>query len=178
MGCFLLVRHGDTNWNLTLEKNMKGLQQDFVPLTETGENQAKTAAERDEFRDADIILSSPYTRALQTAAIINMKLGLPLRVEFDLHETLPDRERKAHTVETTLQYCADFEKHRGEYPEGEVRSWESLSQARERVLPVLQKYSGFHKPIIVCHEKVIKSLVGWREVPHCSIIPYRLPEGR
>lgn len=175
MGRFIFLRHGDTNWGLTIEKGLKGLQQDFVPLTDKGEEQARAAAKNEELRDAEIILSSPYTRAMQTAAIINRELRLPLRVEFDLHEALPDRDRSAHSVEVTLKYCEDFELNRGRHPEGEVKPWESLSQTRERVLPVLRRYASCKKAIVVCHEKVIKSLIGWKEVPHCSIISYMLP---
>lgn len=37
-----------------------------------------------------MILSSPYTRALQTAAILSRELNIDLQVEFDLREWQPD----------------------------------------------------------------------------------------
>jgi broad specificity phosphatase PhoE len=41
--------------------------------------------------DIRLILTSPMTRALQTAALLSRALDLPLAVEFDLHEWVPDR---------------------------------------------------------------------------------------
>lgn len=41
-------------------------------------------------KGADIILASPYTRTLQTAAIISKNTGIPIEVETDLLEWMPD----------------------------------------------------------------------------------------
>ncbi len=37
-------------------------------------------------KSAQLIVASPYTRALETAAIISRETGLKIRVEVDLHE--------------------------------------------------------------------------------------------
>lgn len=37
-----------------------------------------------------VIVSSPYTRCLQTAAIVSRIRNIPLKVEVDLHEWIPD----------------------------------------------------------------------------------------
>ena len=47
---------------------------------------------------AQLIVSSPYTRALQTASIISRAVDIPLQVEMELHEWLPD-----------LNYCNKYE---------------------------------------------------------------------
>ena len=41
--------------------------------------------------DAGIILSSPYTRALQTAAILSKELRIDMIVETDLHEWIANK---------------------------------------------------------------------------------------
>lgn len=172
MGFFLLLRHEETDWEMTLRKGMVGHQQDFVPLTSRGEKRAEKLGFDPRLTEAEIIIASPYTRALQTAALLNKKLNLPIKVEFDLHEILPDKNRHAHSVEGTLKLCRDFDKHYGCYPRGEERQWESLESAANRVLTVFARYKKFGKVLAVTHEKVIKSLVGWREVSHGEIIPY------
>jgi hypothetical protein len=75
------------------------LLRDWVPLTERGMTQARAVAE--ELQDVDsahYILSSPMTRALQTAAIIAGFINRPLYVEFDLHEWLPDLQHDYNNV--------------------------------------------------------------------------------
>ncbi|TOK03265.1 histidine phosphatase family protein, partial [Vibrio parahaemolyticus] len=47
-------------------------------------------AQEIQLEKAEVIISSPYTRALQTAEIINRKLGLELFVEHDLREWRAD----------------------------------------------------------------------------------------
>ncbi len=69
---FVLVRHGETDWNAT--HRIQGSTD--IPLNDLGREQAKLAA--DGLRDIvwDVILASPLQRAYQTAAIIMRELGL------------------------------------------------------------------------------------------------------
>lgn len=86
----LLIRHGQANYAACDTRGMVGPARDFAPLSDAGRRQAdKLAAELD-VSDVDMILSSPYTRALETAAALCRHTGLPLRVEMDLHEWQPD----------------------------------------------------------------------------------------
>ena len=48
--------------------------------------QAEAAARDPRLKNAEFIVSSPYTRALQTAQIISRETGLPVAVDLDLHE--------------------------------------------------------------------------------------------
>ena len=176
MAMFLLVRHEETDWEMTRRRGLVGLQQDFVPLTEEGERGAEKLGESHYFIDSQLIVSSPYTRALETAALINRSLCLPIKVEFDLHELLPDLSRRSNNVEKTLRLCGDFEKNRGIYPSGSKKNWESLDMAAKRAKKALEKYIHYGKVIVVCHEKLMKSLLGWREIGHGEIVEYYLPE--
>lgn len=69
---FVLVRHGETDWNAA--QRIQGSTD--IPLNDLGRTQAKQAA--DGLRDIawDVILSSPLQRAYQTAVIITRELGL------------------------------------------------------------------------------------------------------
>lgn len=82
---FLLLRHGETP--LSVEKRFSGLGD--PTLTANGEAQAEAAAarlSREPYR-VDVIVSSPLTRARQTAETVGARTGLPVIVDNDLRET-------------------------------------------------------------------------------------------
>lgn len=83
MGRLLLVRHGESEGNAL----RRFTDSDRVPLTSAGREQAARAAAflRTRFEPARIV-SSPFTRAWQTAEIIAASLALPVEVEPDLRE--------------------------------------------------------------------------------------------
>ena len=84
MGHFFFVRHGETVWNV--ENKICGMTD--IGLTEKGFEQARITAEkiRDEHLDATMILSSPLSRARDTAAAIANATGLPMRTDERLRE--------------------------------------------------------------------------------------------
>jgi broad specificity phosphatase PhoE len=78
---FLLVRHGESEWNAV--GRWQG--QADPPLSRTGHEQARLAAER--LGTVDAIVASSLRRAFDTAHIISMQLGVgPVIVEPDLME--------------------------------------------------------------------------------------------
>jgi broad specificity phosphatase PhoE len=117
---------------------------------------------------ATAVVASPMTRALQTAAIVAVRLGLPLSVQFDLREWLPDDTFSWRSAEDVRAAVADRDAHGGEWPDGEQRTWEPLSQLRERCAAALQTalagLPGHEVVIVVCHQMVIWSLTGDRQV--------------
>ncbi|WP_174552455.1 bifunctional RNase H/acid phosphatase [Microtetraspora niveoalba] len=81
---FLLLRHGETP--LSLEKRFSGVGD--PSLTPAGLAQADAAALRlsREPYTVDVIVSSPLTRARQTADAVAARTGVPVLVERDLRE--------------------------------------------------------------------------------------------
>lgn len=67
----ILIRHGGPDYNFVTERGFKGHGRDLAQLTLEGIQQAKTVAMDKRLQGAQLIISSPYTRALQTAAIIS-----------------------------------------------------------------------------------------------------------
>lgn len=69
-----ITRHGQTEWNAL--RKIQGRTD--IPLNETGKKQA--AITRDELRNIklDYIISSPLSRAVETATIINQVHNLPI----------------------------------------------------------------------------------------------------
>ena len=82
----ILLRHGQSEFNLhfTVTRRDPGIED--PRLTPLGHEQAAAAAER--LADAGVrrIIASPYTRALQTAAPLARRLGLPVLVDVAVRE--------------------------------------------------------------------------------------------
>jgi broad specificity phosphatase PhoE len=72
------VRHGQSTWNVL--DRLQGHELS-PPLTDLGREQAHDAAAALADRDVVRLLSSPATRALETAEIIASHLGLEVEVE-------------------------------------------------------------------------------------------------
>lgn len=124
---------------------------------------------------ARLILASPMTRSLQTAAILSRAPDLPLAVEFDLYEWLPDLTQTYDSSAVATAAAAEMSQCGGDWPEGQRLGWEPLSQVRRRVLAVLSRYDEDDgHVIVVCHGTVIPALTG-RPLGCGEHIPYRLP---
>src|SRR5262245_49284595 len=83
MGRLLLIRHGESEGN----RDRVFTRTPDVPLTPIGRQQARETAEFLRKRYAPTLLvSSPFTRAQQTAEIIGEVLGLSPSIDDDLQE--------------------------------------------------------------------------------------------
>jgi len=84
------MRHGEADWPLVNSRRLRGGANDLVPLTPRGVSQIERQADLLAVHDIQYVVSSPMTRALQSASIAAQRLAVHLRVEFDLHEWIPD----------------------------------------------------------------------------------------
>jgi broad specificity phosphatase PhoE len=77
----ILIRHGQSEFNAvyTVTRVDPGIPDPV--LTDLGRSQAQDAAQRLKTMDVRRLIASPYTRTLQTAAIIAEHLGLAIEVE-------------------------------------------------------------------------------------------------
>jgi broad specificity phosphatase PhoE len=76
----ILLRHGQSEFNLHLSATGRDPGIPDAPLTPLGHAQAEAAAKALAGEDIRRILCSPYTRALQTATPIARRLSLPITV--------------------------------------------------------------------------------------------------
>ena len=67
---FYFIRHGETDYSNNGQKIYKGVGENFAPPTVKSIEQIKKTSTDIRLAEADIIVSSPYTRALQSAAIL------------------------------------------------------------------------------------------------------------
>ncbi|MER6979130.1 histidine phosphatase family protein, partial [Streptomyces carpinensis] len=79
MGDLLLVRHGETEWSLSGRHTSRT----DLPLTQHGEEQAKSLAPLLSVRPHALVLTSPLGRAVRTAELAGLTGAVP---EADLHE--------------------------------------------------------------------------------------------
>jgi len=84
----LLIRHGESEFNVSFGRDRIDPGITDAPLTERGRQQARDAARAVAAHDEPIrrLICSPYTRALQTAAIIGEALDLPISVDPHIRE--------------------------------------------------------------------------------------------
>lgn len=172
MTTFYLVRHGEPAWEINEIYKLKGHGRDLVPLTDNGIKQVYETSRDPRLKTAQIIISSPYTRALQTAAILSKELNLEVTVEFDLREWQPDLTFQYDSLAQLSELGMDYDRHLGIYPKGETRLWESKLMMKERVDKVIAKYLDYDHVLVVGHGMAFRTLHDIEDIPHASIIQY------
>jgi probable phosphoglycerate mutase len=154
---FLLLRHGQTA--LSAERRYSG--RGDVPLTSTGERQAKAAGQRLSTMDFAAIVSSPLGRARQTAAAVAAASGREATVHDGLIETdFGDWERLTFAEAA----ARDPELHRRWLGDPTVAppNGESFDVVHRRVKAVRDELIASHGGetiVVVSHVTPIKSLL-------------------
>ena len=171
---FYLIRHGETNYMERNSKIYQGFGVNLSPLSESGIKQIKETAKDPRLKNADIILSSPYTRALQTAAILSKELGIDIVVESDLHEWLANKNYIYDKDSKAEQSYKEFIDCQGEYLDGVERVWEDNMIMRRRVLSVLGKYGDDRDVIVACHGMIIQAVTEKHYPDYGEIMEFEL----
>lgn len=164
---FILIRHGKPDFSKVEEKGFIGHGCDLAFLSKEGIKQANDVSNNKILDDSEMLISSPYTRCMQTASIISNKLNLPIYGEIDLHEWLPDLTYRYKDIETPR---INYQKAINDYNNCQVTSkdYESIYSVQIRVLKTLKKYLEYQKVIVVTHGGVMYSLTG-NQYKHCEI---------
>ncbi len=77
------IRHGQTG------KNITHVHQHYdEPLSKTGEKQAKKLALYLKQLNIEVLITSPFLRARQTAQIISKEIGITYTIDTSVHETI------------------------------------------------------------------------------------------
>ncbi|MGZ3305814.1 MAG: histidine phosphatase family protein [Asticcacaulis sp.] len=147
---FFVLRHGQTDWNL--QARLQGSTD--IPLNDTGREQARQAAELLHGLGITRIVSSPLSRALETARIVGERLGLAPDIDgrliernFGLFEglTLDEVRRERIEMRTHMNPKADLDgKH---YPDNA----EPLGDVIDRVFDCVEAYRERDVCLFVCH---------------------------
>lgn len=143
-----LLRHGQTDWNIDLR--LQGSSD--IPLNATGIRQAELAAKHLNAADWDLVLSSPLSRAHDTAKTVATALGLNLVIVPELIErSFGVAEGMSHSEWREL-----YESH-AEIPG--IESLEALQARSEALLRKLSyEYDG-QRILAVSHGALIRKLM-------------------
>lgn len=178
MALFYLVRHGEPDYDAVAKLGFYGFGRSFAPLSENGLKQAEETAGDSRLLDADMIICSPYTRALQTAAIISRKIDKEIIVEPELHEWIVDKTNSITSSEEVATFGKEFQDYKGVYPEGQEMRWESLASLRERIKRVADKYADYGKVIIVGHGMAFRVLKYIENIAPGEIVECKYEKGQ
>lgn len=164
----ILIRHGEPRYDEVRERGYPFQGHDLGKLTESGVAQAHAVSLDPRLKDATLIVSSPYTRSLQTAAIISKNIQVDLTVENDIHEWMPNLDFNNDSIENAY---SEYLKYRGEDTPNKSVNWEPVANLRKRVLAAITPYKKEHeKIIVVCHGLVMTSLTDFDDlVEFCGI---------
>lgn len=178
MALFYLIRHGEPDYNAVAKLGFYGFGRSFAPLSDRGLKQVEETAEDSRLLDADLIICSPYTRALQTAAIISRKINKEIIVEPELHEWMVDKTNSITSSEEVAVLGREFQDYKGVYPTGQEMRWESLASLRERIKRVADKYADYDKVIIVGHGMAFRVLKYLENIAPGEIVECRYEKGQ
>jgi broad specificity phosphatase PhoE len=175
---FYLVRHGEADYSELMEHHFFGFGRELAPLSENGMLQAEETAKDERLKRADIIITSPYTRALQTAQIISKETGIVVRVELDLHEWIPDLSNRYSKSEEAFSLTEEFIKFKGVYPAGTKMQWETLDDMRKRMRRAADKYVKHNKVILVGHGMSLRTLTYIKQMKPAEIVECKYEIGQ
>ncbi len=140
----MLVRHGETEWNV--QRRFQG--QSDVPLSELGKRQAKLIAERLAGQSIDAVYASDLKRAWETVTSIAEKNGLEVSPEprlrelkFGILEGLTFEEAEEKHPEMIAAWLEDF----NNTPEGA----ETIDLFNARIVSLLNDLKSKHDEQVV-----------------------------
>ena len=168
------IRHGKADYSRRNTGIYQGWGVNLSPLAELGLRQIEETARDPRLKGTERILSSPYTRALQTAAILSRALGSEITVETDLHEWKANRNFIYEEDAAAEAYYQEYEENHGVWPGGAERPWENAEQIRQRVLPVLERYRQYRQIVVACHGMLIQAVTGKEHPAQGEIVPFHL----
>ncbi|WP_461097657.1 2,3-bisphosphoglycerate-dependent phosphoglycerate mutase [Spirosoma luteolum] len=163
MALFVIVRHGQSQWNL--ENRFTGSVD--TPLTDQGRQEARQAGDRLRNDRFSIGFTSVLNRAIETMALILAETGqtdLPIERDAALNERMYGDLQGMHKAEAEQHFGADqvFRWRRGyvdQPPHGE-----SLADTRQRVVPYFQTAILPHlqqneNVLVVAHGNSLRALL-------------------
>ena len=146
---FGLLRHGQTDWNINFL--LQGVTD--IPMNETGVEQVRLAAKAIQLDDWDVVLTSPLTRAKQTAEIIASHVGFDEVIEQELliERSFGEAEGLSHE-----QWRAKYS-NLDEIPGGESRT--QLAARSQQLLDHISSQFAGKRVLAISHGALIRGLL-------------------
>lgn len=174
------IRHGYTDWN----RQMLIQGQVEIPLNEEGRKQVNEEASKIKDIHFDVVISSPQSRALETASILHEGRDIPLITDKRIREEYYGRmEGKPRQGEV---YFNQRKKLACRYPGGE-----SYLDVAARIYPFLDDVKKKYKDqdvLIVAHGGISRVIESYfvddmtneqfieHICPNCTLVKYEWPD--
>lgn len=155
---YILVRHGQTNWN----KEGKYTGQSDIPLNDTGRKQASDRSAEILAMEPDIIFSSDLQRAVETAEIIRAsEASIPLVMDKRLREIHQGEWEGLHEREIKKRFESEFSRRRDDPLATAPPGGETIREVYQRVLDFLRDTQSKHngKRILVVAHGVVLAII-------------------
>lgn len=172
-----LIRHGEPDYTDVVNNHYVGYGRDLGGLTPAGIKMAQRCALRPELQQAQLILTSPFTRAMATTIEIARQVNVPVKVELGLHEWQPDRsgtliENNQQVQQAYTQYKLTPHSRPADFP----YPYETADEVQARVKAVFAKYAVHYDRIAcVTHGEVMSQLVEQDTFDYCEIQTINYP---
>ena len=173
-----MIRHGLPDYSFYDGKKYAGYGREFGVLSETGIKQAKDVSKDERLEGAQLIVSSPFTRSLQTAMLISKEVGLDVEVQPGLHEWIPDFPYQFTSSDDYTQPNLDFIKYEGEKHPLSTYNYETLQEIFDRAYKSLLPYLHYDKIIVVCHAVLMSAFEYKNDIDYCGIITFDFDASR
>ncbi len=171
-----LMRHGEPTYRDTEALGLPGMGAELGQLTAEGMQQAELAAQDPRIQDCDLILASPYPRALQTAAIVSRRIDKPIDIAVGIFEWLPRIDYSAPTHIEIKEAWNEYKRNGGVHLPGDIYPhWETHAQMRARAMNAIKPFlerSDIRKLLIVCHGGIMRALMNQpslKKIHYCEI---------
>jgi broad specificity phosphatase PhoE len=174
MTTILLVRHGETDWNL--QQRWQGHTDTL--LNDTGREQARALGEELEHEPIDAVFSSDLMRAHETARLVADPRGLDVTALHDL------RERHFGSIEglTTDEVFARYP----DFNDLPATDGETREQMSERVVEALRRIAETHPEsnvLVVSHGGPLRAVLahcgvdGVGRIENCHVVRIEIVDG-
>lgn len=169
----ILLRHGETVFNVKFSATRVDPGVEDPALTENGRAQAEQAATKLQGHDLVRLVTSPYRRALETADIVSSRLDIPVTIDERVRERYafscdvgtPKGSLAESWSQFSFEHLAEIWWPQDEEPEADLharcRHFRASMAERE----------DWARTLVVSHWGFIRGLTGER-VKNCEMLRY------
>jgi broad specificity phosphatase PhoE len=143
-----LLRHGQTDWNIDLR--LQGSTD--IPLNETGRQQALDAAAALNPEDWDLIITSPLSRAKDTAEIVAQELDMQVAI-------VPELIERSFGAAEGLDHASWRKLYESHVPIEGLESLEDLRARTEQLLSLIANEYAGKRVLAVSHGAFIRKVL-------------------
>lgn len=145
-----LIRHGETDWNI--QNRYQGSSD--IPLNDTGRAQAATLAHAMRGESWDHIVSSPLSRAMETARAVAGAIGIP-------EDAIVPEKRVMERAYGDAEGLTIAEREKI-WPDGNwpgLEEWEDVARRGMDTINELARSHAGGRVIVVCHGGFINAIL-------------------